>query len=130
MSNVTPVTVTYGEGIGPEIMAASLHVIQEAGARFQIENIEIGEKVYLRGKAPITAPQGGGFKSLKVWQDAMSETLCTDSYRCRFTSNNGTSAKETLALLNRVLDQSIDTVKTESLRAYDGKLGYTLAQGQ
>jgi isocitrate/isopropylmalate dehydrogenase len=113
MSNVTPVTVAHGEGIGPEIMAASLHIIQEAGARIQIENIEIGEKVYLRGNTA-----------------GMSETLCTDSYRCRFTSNNGTSAKETLALLNRVLDQSIDIVKTESLRAYDGKLGYTLAQGQ
>src|SRR5271157_4730383 len=82
----TPITIAYGDGIGPEIMGASLHIIQEAGARIQIENIEIGEKVYLRGntagiepsaweslrrtkvfyKAPITTPQGGGFKSLNV----------------------------------------------------------------
>jgi isocitrate/isopropylmalate dehydrogenase len=88
MSNVTPVTVAYGDGIGPEIMAASLHIIQEAGARIQIENIEIGEKAYLRGN------------------------------------------KETVALLSRVLDQGIDIVKTESLRTYVGKPGYTLAQGQ
>lgn len=44
MSNVTPVTVAYRDGIGPEIMAASLHIIQEAGAHIQIENMEIGEK--------------------------------------------------------------------------------------
>src|SRR5882762_3622051 len=86
MSNATPITVAHGDGIGPEIMAASLHIIQEAGARIEIETIEIGEKVYLRGntagiepsaweslrrtrvffKAPITTPQGGGFKSLNV----------------------------------------------------------------
>ena len=67
-------------------MAASLHIMQEAGAQLAIETIEIGEKVYLSGKvtgidssdweslrrtqvffkAPITTPQGGGFKSLNV----------------------------------------------------------------
>ena len=85
MSNV-PITVAYGDGIGPEIMKASLLVLQEAGARLDIETIEIGEQVYLRGhkagitdhawdslqrtnvfyKAPITTPQGGGYKSLNV----------------------------------------------------------------
>src|SRR5437588_5228600 len=85
-SNVVPITVAHGDGIGPEIMAASLHIINEAGARVAPETIEIGEKVYLRGvtsgiepsswaslrrtkvffKAPITTPQGGGFKSLNV----------------------------------------------------------------
>jgi hypothetical protein len=42
---------------------------------------------------------------LKVWPDGMSETLCPDAYRGRFTSKNGASAKQTLALLNRVLGQ-------------------------
>jgi isocitrate dehydrogenase len=85
MANV-PITVAHGDGIGPEIMDATLHIIQEAGARIDIENIEIGEKVYNSGntagiapesweslrrtkvflKAPITTPQGGGFKSLNV----------------------------------------------------------------
>jgi isocitrate dehydrogenase len=82
----TPITVAHGDGIGPEIMGATLHIIQEAGASLDVETIEIGEKVYLRGnpaglepgafeslrrtkvflKAPITTPQGGGFKSLNV----------------------------------------------------------------
>ncbi|MBL8233363.1 MAG: NADP-dependent isocitrate dehydrogenase [Bryobacterales bacterium] len=82
----TAITVARGDGIGPEIMDATLHILKEAGARIDIEEIEIGEKVYLRGfsagvepgaweslqrtkvflKAPITTPQGGGFKSLNV----------------------------------------------------------------
>lgn len=85
MANV-PITVAHGDGIGPEIMAATLEIIQAAGARIDIETIEIGEKVYLSGnaagiapeayeslrrtkvflKAPITTPQGGGYKSLNV----------------------------------------------------------------
>jgi isocitrate dehydrogenase len=82
----TPITVAHGDGIGPEIMEATLHILKEAGAQLDIERIEIGEKVYLAGnqsgiadsswdslrrtkvflKAPITTPQGGGFKSLNV----------------------------------------------------------------
>ena len=86
MSEPTPITVARGDGIGPEIMAATLRILSESGARLKIEEIEIGEKVYLAGntsgidpssweslrrtkvflKAPITTPQGGGFKSLNV----------------------------------------------------------------
>src|SRR5258708_8066488 len=49
MAKNTPITVAYGEGIGPEIMDATLHIIQAAGARIEIEPIEAGAKVYLRG---------------------------------------------------------------------------------
>jgi isocitrate dehydrogenase len=86
MQQNTPITVAYGDGIGPEIMEATLHIIKEAGARIDVETIEVGEKVYLQGisagikpsaweslrhtkvflKAPITTPQGGGYKSLNV----------------------------------------------------------------
>jgi len=81
-----PITVAHGDGIGPEIMEATLHILKEAGAKLQIHKIDIGEKVYLAGnssgidpsawdslrdtkvflKAPITTPQGGGYKSLNV----------------------------------------------------------------
>lgn len=80
------ITVAHGDGIGPEIMAATLNIMESAGAKVAIDTIEIGEKVYARGqlagiessswqnlldnkiflKAPITTPQGGGFKSLNV----------------------------------------------------------------
>ena len=86
MATNTPITVAFGDGIGPEIMQATLDVLSAAGARLDIEVIEIGEKVYLAGnpagiapsaweslrrtkvflKAPITTPQGGGYKSLNV----------------------------------------------------------------
>jgi isocitrate dehydrogenase len=86
MNGKVPITVANGDGIGPEIMAATLQILEAAGARLAIETIEIGEKVYLSGntagiapsaweslrrtkvflKAPITTPQGGGFKSLNV----------------------------------------------------------------
>jgi isocitrate dehydrogenase len=81
-----PITVAYGDGVGPEIMHATLSIIQAAGACIDVDTIEIGEKVYLRGisagiepsawqslrrtkvflKAPVTTPQGGGYKSLNV----------------------------------------------------------------
>jgi isocitrate dehydrogenase len=86
MATRTPITVAHGDGIGPEIMAATLHILEAAGALLDIETIEVGEKVYLSGntsgilpsawdslrrtkvflKAPITTPQGGGYKSLNV----------------------------------------------------------------
>src|SRR5436305_5040187 len=86
MAKSVPITVAHGDGIGPEIMAATLHILKEAGANLEIETIDIGEKVYLAGnssgiepssweslrrtqvflKAPITTPQGGGYKSLNV----------------------------------------------------------------
>jgi isocitrate dehydrogenase len=69
-------------------------------------------------------------RGVKVWPDGMAETLCTDAYRCRFTAKTGTSSKQTVALLGRVLDQGVEIVKTETLRNYDGIAGYTLAQGQ
>lgn len=82
----TPITVAYGDGIGPEIMQATLRVLEAASAQIAPEVIEIGEKVYLAGnssgigssaweslrrtrvflKAPITTPQGSGYKSLNV----------------------------------------------------------------
>lgn len=80
------ITVAHGDGIGPEIMAATLNILEAANADLAFDTIEIGEKVYQRGllagieeeswetlrrnkvflKAPITTPQGGGFKSLNV----------------------------------------------------------------
>ncbi|MGQ0528068.1 MAG: NADP-dependent isocitrate dehydrogenase [Alphaproteobacteria bacterium] len=86
MSKKTPITIARGDGIGPEIMEATLEILKAAGAQLELEEIEIGKAVYERGvkngveesswkslrhtkiflKAPITTPQGGGFKSLNV----------------------------------------------------------------
>lgn len=86
MTTKTPITVAYGDGIGPAIMEATLDILEAAGARIEPEVIEIGEKVYKASnttgiapeswaslkktkvflKAPITTPSGGGYKSLNV----------------------------------------------------------------
>ena len=83
---VTPVAVAYGDGIGPEIMDAVLRVLDAANAPLRYDVVEMGEKLYRQGyksgitpeawttirrnqillKAPITTPQGGGYKSLNV----------------------------------------------------------------
>ena len=44
-----PIAVAHGDGIGPEIMAATLHILKEAGAPLEYHEIDIGEKVYLKG---------------------------------------------------------------------------------
>jgi len=45
----TPITVAFGDGIGPEIMRAVMQILEAGGAQLEPEVIEIGESVYLRG---------------------------------------------------------------------------------
>jgi isocitrate dehydrogenase len=81
-----PIALAHGDGIGPEITQAVLTILEATKAPLEFRSVEIGEKVYLKGiangiepdtwktireckaflKAPITTPQGGGFKSLNV----------------------------------------------------------------
>jgi isocitrate dehydrogenase len=80
------ISVAYGDGIGPEIMEAVITILEAAQAPLEYDRIEIGERAFLRGiesgipqeawdkiranrvllKAPITTPQGGGYKSVNV----------------------------------------------------------------
>lgn len=80
------ICIAKGDGIGPEIMDATLQILEAAKAELNITEIEVGEKLFLKGlssgiepetwdvlkankillKAPITTPQGGGYKSLNV----------------------------------------------------------------
>ncbi len=80
------ITVAYGDGIGPEIMDATLKILRHASVDLNFNIIEVGKKIYEKGfdsgfmpsaweslaqskvllKAPITTPQGGGYKSLNV----------------------------------------------------------------
>ena len=77
---MTRITIAKGDGIGPEIMDATLKILFAAGAQIETDEIEVGEQVYRSGntagiassswdiirknkiflKAPITTPQGGG----------------------------------------------------------------------
>lgn len=80
------IAIAKGDGIGPEIMAATLNILEASNANIEPHYIEVGEEVYLSGnsagisesswetisecktilKAPITTPQGKGYKSLNV----------------------------------------------------------------
>ncbi len=82
----TRITIARGDGIGPEIMDATLQIISAAGCAVETDEIIVGEKSYLNGnqtgipteawdilrknklflKGPITTPQGGGYKSVNV----------------------------------------------------------------
>lgn len=83
---VATIAVAHGDGIGPEIMDATLRVLEAAGARLHCLPLELGESAYRAGctagitaagwttiakadailKAPITTPLGSGYKSLNV----------------------------------------------------------------
>ncbi|MBT4879319.1 MAG: NADP-dependent isocitrate dehydrogenase [Alphaproteobacteria bacterium] len=80
------ITVAYGDGIGPEIMDSAVKILQSAEVNLAIDVISVGEEQYRRNfdsgippsafdtiknnkillKAPITTPQGKGYKSLNV----------------------------------------------------------------
>jgi isocitrate dehydrogenase len=82
----TRITIAKGDGIGPEIMDATLRIIRAAGCSLETDEIVVGEKAYMSGnqsgipagawdvlrknrlflKGPITTPQGGGYKSVNV----------------------------------------------------------------
>ncbi|MCS7204637.1 MAG: NADP-dependent isocitrate dehydrogenase [Leptospiraceae bacterium] len=86
MQNFTTITVSLGDGIGPEIMKSVLKIFDAAEVPLNYEFIEIGEKAYYEGylsgikpkdwevlkknkiffKSPITTPRGSGYKSLNV----------------------------------------------------------------
>ncbi len=85
-NQMVPITIAFGDGIGPEIMEATLQILKAAKARIIFHTIEVGKNIYEKGfnsglmpsaweeldstkillKAPITTPQGGGYKSLNV----------------------------------------------------------------
>ncbi len=86
MTPTRHVVVAPGDGIGPEITQAVLSILKAAGTPLAFDQIEIGEAAYRRGftsgvppeawdlirnagcllKAPVTTPQGKGFKSVNV----------------------------------------------------------------
>lgn len=71
-------------------------------------------------------------RGIKVWPDGFKETFCTDHWRCRFKSAEGSeiSKKNIIELLDNAVKENIDTIKTENLYSFDGKAAYSLGQGQ
>jgi isocitrate dehydrogenase len=85
-STKTKVTALPGDGIGPEVMAATLQVLEAAGAPIEWEMAEAGAEVFKKGlitgvpretlesitrtglalKSPLETPVGFGGKSANV----------------------------------------------------------------
>ena len=68
-------------------------------------------------------------RGVKVWPEGSPQTLCTDNFRCRFLGTAVTQ-KQIISLLDRIVGLGLPIGMTNSLRNYDGKAGFTLAQGQ
>ncbi|MEM6962603.1 MAG: hypothetical protein AAF550_12815, partial [Myxococcota bacterium] len=78
--------------------------------------------------------------SVKVYPGGMSETFCTDHWRCRFLSTSPAEKKqaadpglgfdEILRLLSALHEAGLEVIKTEHLYEFDGVRGYSLGQGE
>jgi isocitrate dehydrogenase len=70
-------------------------------------------------------------RGIKVWPDGFDETFCTDHWRCRFKSEDGSMTKaEIIGLLTQAHGANIDTIKTENLYTFDGVQAFSMGQGQ
>ena len=72
-------------------------------------------------------------RGTKVWPNGFPETFCTDHWRCRFKPENvGTeiSYDHVVKLMQELNSAGLDIIKTENLYYFDGKPGFTAAQGQ
>jgi isocitrate dehydrogenase len=86
----------------------------------------------------LRALEGGGLsltmisnRGVKVWPEGQPETFCTDSFRCRFTGRAGAvTQQQVVDLAGRIAGAGIEIAITETLRNFDGKPGYSLAQGE
>lgn len=62
---MTTITVAKGDGIGPEIMDATLKIIMAAGAQLKIEEVQVGEK-YTWPAIPQALPANHGIRSVVI----------------------------------------------------------------
>lgn len=71
-------------------------------------------------------------RGVKVYPQGMTQTLCTDHWRCRFPVAGGHAPRphDIPALLLRLAEAGFDAVKTENLYTFDGVRGYSQAQGE
>ncbi len=83
------------------------------------------------------APEGLALQMLsnrgtKVWPDGSPETFLSDHWACRFLADgpHTVSHHAIIDLLGHLASDNVDFIKTELLYTFDGKPGFSLAQGQ
>src|SRR5271163_4121831 len=85
MSSSHRVTLIPGDGIGPEVVSATVRILEATGVKFEWESFAAGaeayekyheyipqeltasiERTHVGLKGPVTTPIGGGFPSINV----------------------------------------------------------------
>jgi len=79
-------------------------------------------------------------RGVKVFPNGSRYTYCTDHWRCRFMSVQYTpdgnvidqifTPEQLISLLSEVNQAGFDIIKTENLYLFDGKIGFSLGQGE
>jgi isocitrate dehydrogenase len=71
-------------------------------------------------------------RGVKVWPQGLSETFCTDHWRCRMVTLDGAVSNPAVnwMLLKSLAESGVDVIKSENLYLFDGEKGYSLGQGQ
>lgn len=71
-------------------------------------------------------------RGVKVYPQGQPETFCTDHWRCRFVAaEEGALKNAHLPVLQAALIHAgVDIIKTENLYRFDGKIAYSLGQGE
>jgi isocitrate dehydrogenase len=95
---------------------------------------EIGEKLVAMNTVlkPIIITSRG----LKIWPNCMIDAPYANHCSCRFQSSADMSHlseithQDIIQLLQQFELAGLDVIKTENLYTFDGKLGFSLAQGQ
>jgi isocitrate dehydrogenase len=70
-------------------------------------------------------------RGARIWPNGHPETFCIEQFRCRFIATDGKSTEthEILKLLDTLNVSGYDVIKTENLYTFDGKPGYSSAEG-
>jgi hypothetical protein len=98
-SKNVPITVAHGDGIGPEIMEATLHILKLLSNR-----------------------------GVNVYPNGFDGTFCTDHWRARYMGEgNEATQSQIVGLLDRLGKNGLDVIKTENLYTFDGVKGYVSA---
>lgn len=85
MENKTLISVAPGDGVGPEITAATLQILRAAGARIEIQSVVMGAQAYAAGyKSGITPKAWDSIRRSRVLLKAPVSTPPD----CRFRSPN------------------------------------------
>jgi isocitrate dehydrogenase len=71
-------------------------------------------------------------RGVVVWPHGQPDTFCADNWRLRFMSKNGSNVRtsQIIALMDRLNKADMNFTKAQMLYTFDGKPGFTAAQGQ